>query len=182
MRRTFSFHYVIIVLFLSNIISPKVVESNSLEYFDDVQDPNVISEEEGELGDDYKEKIIMIERRLSEIFANEEPFLENLNRIDSTVNEAFHEVIRDDLKTDFAGGQVLQRDLRAFRSGDGSNNLRQELEDMSRQRVIEKSAASSEGYGFLNEWVVHLEGGENVANRVFQEMGYKSHGMVSYFR
>lgn len=46
--------------------------------------------------------------------------------------------------------------------------------------VLEIRHAASDESSYLNQWAVHIPGGQDVAQRVANELGYINHGQVSW--
>lgn len=157
-------------LFSKNQISESN-ESNGYQDAINIENEPVIS----------NDNMASIQRRLSEIFANERPFVTKREFIYS--REAISDVQSESQLTDLESlpemktmqSDKMQRTLRSYTGKvDGlSSSLQATDEDLN---------IDEDMYGYLNEWAVHLAGGLELATKVFQDLGYDLHGKVSIKR
>ncbi|KAF2349687.1 Peptidase S8 pro-domain [Trinorchestia longiramus] len=146
-----------------------------------------------------KENTELIVKQLRAFFENEKPYINAESVQVARENLAARQDLlleTNDSQLRLSGPSAGERQMRSY-SKKGMRELHSSFSarDFGARARTENSETSFEDfgieslpkpndgrYGYLNEWVVHLEGGPELASSLLGDLGYRTHGQVNGFK
>lgn len=178
--------FTVLILVSEITIIESSLDKKEVKYFVDKIPENVGNIEQGKSGENLDE-VASVARILQSVFAHERPYIADTDP--SVIKKAVEDVWSETQpgEMDFLGdpqhaiqaGNSYDRNARSFtNTGEFKGNGPLPVAGVS--SALDEKVFSIEGgrYGYLNEWVVHLEGGPSFAKMVLEQLGYESKGQV----